>query len=168
MTLENSKSVINLKLIRRSSIILFLGYLILAYAARLIHFPLLGMDDMAWTIILLLIFLIIIFVPSLLNHQYIYYSDEGENIVFRYYTTGLIPGNKNSVEINKRTFSGFTTEKKFFGLIQILTLYQRIREGVAKYPPIFLGGLNAAQKEAIIKSLSSFAPIIKGKNGDMS
>ncbi|MDX9725756.1 MAG: hypothetical protein RBT38_05165 [Bacteroidales bacterium] len=168
MTLENSKSVINLKLIRRSSIILFLGYLILAYAARLIHFPLLGMDDMAWTIILLLIFLIIIFVPSLLNHQYIYYSDEGENIVFRYYTTGLIPGNKNSVEINKRTFSGFTTEKKFFGLIQILTLYQRIREGVAKYPPIFLGGLNAAQKAAIIKSLSSFAPIIKGKNGDMS
>ncbi len=126
------------------------------------------MDDMAWTIILLLIFLIIIFVPSLLNHQYIYYSDEGENIVFRYYTTGLIPGNKNSVEINKRTFSGFTTEKKFFGLIQILTLYQRIREGVAKYPPIFLGGLNAAQKAAIIKSLSSFAPIIKGKNGDMS
>lgn len=168
MTLENSKSVINLKLIRRSSIILFLGYLILAYAARLIHFPLLGMDDMAWTIILLLIFLIIIFVPSLLNHQYIYYSDEGENIVFRYYTTGLIPGNKNSVEINKRSFSGFTTEKKFFGFVQSLTLYQRIREGVAKYPPIYLGGLNASQKAAIIKSLSSFAPIIKGKSGDMS
>jgi len=168
MTLENSKSVINLKLIRRSSIILFLGYLILAYAAKLIHFPLLGMDDLAWTIIILLLFLMIIFVPSLLNHQYIYYSDEWENIVFRYYTTGLITGNKNSVEIDKRSFSGFTTEKKLFGLVQSLTLYQRIREGVAKYPPIYLGGLNASQKAAIIKSLSSFAPIIRGKSGDMS
>ena len=33
---------------------------------------LLGMDDLAWTIIILLLFLMIIFVPSLLNHQYIY------------------------------------------------------------------------------------------------
>ena len=163
MTLENSKSVINLKLIRRSSIILFLGYLILAYAAKLIHFPLLGMDDIAWTIIIILLFLMIIFVPSLLNHQYIYYSDEGENIVFRYYTTGLITGNKNSVEIEKRTFSGFTIDKSLFGLIQSITLYQRMKEGVAKYPPIHISALKPREREEIIKTLTSYAPRVKGK-----
>lgn len=163
MTLNNGKSVINLKISLRLSIIVFLTLLILIYAVRIIKFPLLGMSQFAWTLLILIIFLLIIFIPVVLDYQYISYSDEGEEIIFRYYSTGIIPGNKNSVEINKRTFSGFTLEKKLFGLSQSIILYQRLKEGVAKYPAIYISALKREEKARILKSLSSFAPIIKGK-----
>jgi len=162
MILNNSKSVISLKIIRRASIIIFLAYLVLVYAARIIRFPLLGIDKTTLTIVVSAIFLMIMIIPEILNYQYIYFSDEGESIIFRYYSAGLITGKKNSVEINKRTFSGFTIDKKFFGLVERITLYQRLREGIAKYPPIFLSALKRADKARIIRSLNSSAPIIKG------
>jgi hypothetical protein len=164
MTLNNGKSVINLKIIRRISIIIFLTLLILIYAARTIKFPILGIDKFAWTLLILVIFLLIIFIPVIFNYQYINYSDEGEKIIFRYYSTGIIPGNKNSIEIYKKTFSGFTLEKKLFGLRQSITLYQRLQEGVAKYPAIHISALKRKEKARILQSLSSFAPIIKGEN----
>jgi uncharacterized membrane protein YdbT with pleckstrin-like domain len=163
MTLNNGKSVINLKITRRLSIIIFLAYLIIVYVAEIIKFPLLGMNRLAWTITVLLIFLLIILLPVILNYQYLSYSDEGENIIFRYYSTGFIAGNKNSVEINKKTFSGFKLEKKIFGLMQRITLYQRLKGGVAKYPPVYISALKREEKAKILKSLNSFAPIIKGK-----
>jgi hypothetical protein len=163
MTLNNSKSIINLKIIRRVSIVFFLTFLTLSYAANIIKFPLLGMSRVTWTIILLAIFLLIIFLPILLNYHYVSFSDEGENIIFRYFSMGIIPGNKNSVEINKRTFSGFTLEKKFFSLSQSITIYQRLKEGVAKYPPIYITALKREEKARVLNSLNSFAPIIKGK-----
>jgi len=162
MILNNSKSVINLKITRRAAIILFLTYLVLVYAAGIIRFPVLGIDKTVLTILVSAIFLIIIIVPEILNYQYIYFSDEGESIIFRYYSAGLITGKKNSVEINKRTFSGFTIDKKLFGLVESITLYQRLREGIAKYPPIYLNAIKRADKARIIKSLNSSAPIIKG------
>jgi hypothetical protein len=161
MTLNNGKSIINLKLIRRTSIILFLTFLVLTFVAKIIKYPLLGLSETVWTIIVLIIFLIIIFLPGMLNYQYIYYSDEGENIIIRYYTTGIIPGNKNSIEINKRTFSGFSLDRKFYGLVQSLTLYQHFKEGVAKYPPVYINALKRKDITRIIKSLNSYAPAIK-------
>ena len=101
--------------------------------------------------------------PVLLNYQYIYFSDDGDTIIFRYYSVSLFEGNKNSVEIGKKTFSGFTFDKKLFGVVQSITLYQRLKEGIAKYPPIFISALKRKDKESILQSLNSYAPRVKGK-----
>lgn len=163
MIINNSKTIINIKLINRTSIVLFLTFLVLTWVAKIIKYPLLGLNETVWTLIVLIIFLLIVFIPMMLNYQYVYYSDEGENIIIRYYSIGIIPGNKNAVEINKMTFSGFTLDKKFFGLIQSITLYQRIREGVAKYPPIYINGIKSEKRAKMIKSLNSYAPVVKSK-----
>jgi len=163
MTINNSKSVINLKILQRTSIIVYLIFLALAFAAMIIKFPLLGMSRAAWTIILTVLFLIIMLLPVLLSYQYILFSDEGDTIIFRYYSTGLFEGKKNSVEIGKKSFSGFTFDKKFFGLVQSITLYQRMKEGIAKYPSIFISALKRKDKDDILKSLNSYAPRVKGK-----
>jgi hypothetical protein len=163
MTINNSKSIINLKIIRRTSIIVYLMFLVLTFAAVIIKFPLLGMSKAVWTILLTICFLIIIFLPVLINYQYIYFSDEGDIIIFRYYSAGFLEGKKNSVEIGKRSFSGFTHDRKFFGLIQCITLYQRMKEGVAKYPPIYISALKRQDKDNILESLNSYAPKVKGK-----
>ena len=163
MTLNNSKSVINLKLLLRTSIIVYSSFLVLSLAAGIIKFPLFGMGKAAWIIILTVCFIIIMVIPVIMNFQYILFSDDGDTIIFRYYTTGLFSGNKNSVEIEKRTFSGFTVDKGFLGLIQSVTLYQRMKEGVAKYPPIFISALKRKDRETVLESLTSYAPRVKGK-----
>jgi hypothetical protein len=136
---------------------------VLAFAAMIIKFPILGMSRAAWTIIATACFLIIMLLPVLLNYQYIYFSDDGDTIIFRYYSVSLFEGKKNSVEIGKKTFSGFTFDKKLFGVVQSITLYQRLKEGIAKYPPIFISALKRQDKDGILKSLNSYAPRVKGK-----
>jgi hypothetical protein len=158
MVFNNSRTIISLRIKLFGVTVLFLTFIVLTYVAKMIKYPLLGMSDTAWTLILAVLYLIFVFLPMFLNYQYISYSDEEDTIVFRYFTSGIAGGRKNSVEINKRTFSGFKTESRFFGLIQSITLFQQLKEGVAKYPPIYISALKREEKEKIFRSLKTYAP----------
>jgi len=158
MTFDNSKQIINLRIRLFVVTVLFLAYLALAYVAKIIKFPILGLSDTAWTVIFAVIQFLIAFLPMFLNYQYVYFSDEGDTIVFRYFTTGIVGGKKNSIEINKRTFAGFKTGSKFFGLILSLTLFQQIGQKIAKYPPVYISALNKDQRNKVLRSLQQYAP----------
>jgi hypothetical protein len=154
MTFDNSKTIISLRIKLFGATVLLLTFLALAYVVMLIKFPLLGFNESFWTVILVGIWLVLALMPIILNYQFISYSDDGEYIVFRYFTAGIVGGRKNSVEINKTTFSGYKIETKFFGLIQSIILSQNIQGRVANYPPVYISALNRKEKEKIIKSLN--------------
>jgi len=156
MTFDNSKTIISLRIKLFGATVLFLAYIVLTYVAEMIKFPLLGMSDTAWTLILVGIYLFIAFLPMVLNYQFIFFSDDTEKIVFRYFTAGIVGGRKNSVEIDKRSFSDYKVETRFFGLIQSITLFQKFNEGVAKYPPVYISALSREEKAKIFKTLNSY------------
>jgi len=158
MTFDNSKTIISLRLKLFAATVLLLIFIVLTYVGKIIKYPLLGMSDSVWTLTLVGIYILILILPLYLNYQYIYFSDEGGNIIFRYFTSGLIGGKKNSVEISKNTFSGFKTEKRLFGRIESIILFQRFNEGIAKYPPIYISALTREEKVKIYKSLTSYLP----------
>jgi hypothetical protein len=158
MTFDNSKTIISFRIKLFAATIVLLAYLALAYVIRMIKFPLFGMSDTVWTAILIAIWVILAFLPMILNYQYISYSDEGENIIFRYFTSGIVGGKKNSIEISKISFSGYKIETRLFGLIQSITLFQKFQEGVAKYPPVYISALNPEEKSKVIKSLNIYTP----------
>jgi len=158
MTFDNSKRIINLRITFFTATILLLAYLALTYVAKLIKFPMLGMSDTFWTVLLVGIWIVLTFMPMFLNYQYVAYSDDGDKIILRYYTSGFVSGKKNSVEIDKRSFSGYSVKARFFGLIQSITLYQKFYEGEAKYPPIYISALSREEKSRMIRSLKSFTP----------
>jgi hypothetical protein len=158
MTLDNSKTVISLRIRLFFAIVVLIAFIIMAYFAKIIKFPLLGMSDTVWILILGGINLTIAFMPMILNYQYIFYSDDGEKIIIRYFTAGIVGGRKNSVEIDKRSFAGYKTESRFFGLIHSIVLYQRFQEGAAKYPPVYISALTKEERAKIIRSLNSYAP----------
>jgi hypothetical protein len=158
MTFDNSRTIISLRIKLFAATIIFLAYIILTYVAEKIKFPLLGMSDTRWTVILVALYLFFAFLPMFLNYQYISYSDEGEKIIFRYFSAGMLGGRKNSVEINKLSFSGYEMESSFFGLIKSITLFQKFKEGVAKYPPVYISALTREEKAKIIRSLNSYVP----------
>jgi hypothetical protein len=157
MTFDNSKTIISLRIKLFGATVLLLAFLALTYAARLIKFPILGFNDSFWTVILIGVWLIMALMPIILNYQFISYSDDGEYIVFRYFTAGIVGGRKNSVEINKTTFSGYKIEIKFFGLIQSIILFQNIQGRVANYPPVYISALNRKEKEKVINSLNRYS-----------
>jgi hypothetical protein len=158
MTFDNSKTIISLRITFFIATIMLLAYITLTYVAKLLKYPLLGMSDTIWTLLLVGIWFILTFMPMFLNYQFIFFSDDGEKIIFRYFTAGFVSGGKNSVEIDKRTFSGYKIESSFFGLIKSITLYQKFNEGVAKYPPVYISALSHEERAKITRSLKSFSP----------
>jgi len=158
MKFDNSRTIISLRIKLFGVTITFLTFIVLTYVAKIIKYPLLGMSDTAWTLILVAIYIIVAFYPMFLNYQYISYSDDGEKIIFRYFSSGLVGGRKNSVEINKNTFSGYKLESGFFGLKQSIILFQKFQEGVAKYPPVHISSLTREEKEKLLRSLKLFSP----------
>ena len=158
MTFDNSLTIKIQRLTLFGASVVLLGFIALTYFERLIKYPLIGMSDTAWTIILIVIYLIIVFMPWVRKYQFIYYSDEGDSIIIRYFESGIFGGRKNSVEINKKTFSGFKTDSGLLGLVQSITLFQQYKEGVAKYPPVYISALSRRDREKVIKSLQLLAP----------
>jgi hypothetical protein len=158
MTFDNSKTIIGFRIKLFAATVVLLAFLAMAYMIKLIKFPFLGLSETLWTVILVSIWLILAILPMVLNYQFISYSDEGEFIIFRYFNAGIVGGKKNSVEINKSTFSGYKVESRFFGFIQSIILLQKVRQGVAKYPPIYISALTVEERSKIIKSLNTFVP----------
>jgi len=158
MTFDNSKTIIGVRIKLFAATVLFLVYVALVYAAKLIKFPLFGLSDTAWTLILVAIYLVVAFLPMVLNYQFVFFSDEGEKLVFRYFTAGIVGGKKNSVEISKRTFAGYKTESGLFGLVRSIILLQQMGQGVAKYPPIYITALSKEQRARLYASLNAYVP----------
>jgi len=151
MKLDNSKTIISFRIRLFAVTVLFLAYIIMSYAAKFFKLTLFGMSDTFWTILFAVIWLLVAFIPMILNYQYVNYSDEGDIIIFRYFTSGLVGGKKNSVEIDKRTFAGYKSEKKLFGLIWSITLYQNFKEG-------YISALNKEERSKIFRSLNLYTP----------
>jgi hypothetical protein len=158
MTFDNSKTIVNFRIKLFFVTILALAWLAVAYIAKLIKFPLLGLDDGIWTLSVVAIWIIVAFLPMILNYQFIYFSDDGENLVFRFFTAGIVGGKKNSVEISKRTFAGYETGSKYLGLSRSIILFQQVGNGIANYPPIHITALTREQRKKMLQALSMYAP----------
>ena len=158
MTFDNSKTIITFRIRLFFATVCAIVWIVLAYLIKIIKFPLLGIDDGIWTLVVIVIWVIIAFMPMILNYQYIFYSDEGEKIIFRYFNAGIAGGKKNSIEINKNAFAGFRTESKYFGRKRSIILLQKLGQGVAKFPPVHISALTKEQSKKLLQSLSSYSP----------
>ncbi|MFN8211413.1 MAG: hypothetical protein U0T33_10695 [Bacteroidales bacterium] len=158
MKFDNSRTIISGRIRLFGATVLLIVYMVLTYVANLIRFPILGINETVLTLILVAIYLAIAFYPMVMNHQFISYSDDDEKIVIRYFNAGIVGGKKNSVEIRKADFAGYRRDRKFFGLIQSITLFHQLPQGVAKYPPVFISNLNSKEKAKLLNSLYSFTP----------
>jgi len=158
MTFDNSKTIIGVRIKLFFVTVLLLAWVGVIYVAKLIKSPILGLDDSIWTLILVIIWIFIALLPMILNYHFVFYSDDGNDIVFKYFSAGIVGGKKNSIEINKGTFAGFKIESKYFGLNKSIILFQKLAQGVAKFPPIFISALTKDQQTRLIHALNQCAP----------
>ncbi|HHU34267.1 MAG TPA: hypothetical protein GXZ49_03440 [Bacteroidetes bacterium] len=154
MTFDNEATIIGVRIKLFVATVLMITYLVLAYVAEIIKFPVLGLEEEFWTFILVLIYILFIGYPSFAVYQFFYFSDEGDTLVFRYFTAGIIGGRKNSVVIPKNSFEGYKIETEYMGLRQYIVLYQRVGVEVAKYPNIYISALKKNELNKLVAALN--------------
>jgi hypothetical protein len=94
MTFDNSRTIIGVRIKIFFATILLLGWVGVVYIAGLIKSPILGLDDSIWTLGLVIVWISIAFLPMILNYQFIFFSDDGNDIVFKYFTAGIVGGKR--------------------------------------------------------------------------
>ncbi|MBE0675058.1 MAG: hypothetical protein IH591_10385 [Bacteroidales bacterium] len=68
-------------------------------------------------------------------------------------------GRKQAVEIPKKSFGGYSAERKLLGIIPYIILYEKRQGKMAKYPTISLSALTRRERERIFKSLDGITPV---------
>lgn len=153
MTFDNGKTIIGLRLRLFIATIIMLVYIYLVYYGKQLRFPILGIEEFHATLILTALYLLLAFLPLILRYRYIYFSDDGNNIIFRYYSVGFLSGKKSSVEIPKDEFAGYRIRKTFFGLIKSILLYRIMGNKKASYSPVYLSSLSKSEFKKITLAL---------------
>ncbi|MCX6258471.1 MAG: hypothetical protein NTW49_11340 [Bacteroidia bacterium] len=87
------------------------------------------------------------------DYNYIYFSDESNKYILRYFNFIPMVLSQKSIEIPKESLVKYTIEKSAFGLRENLVLFEKTKRGIAKYPNVSLTLLTPEQKEQLLKTL---------------
>ncbi len=156
MTFDNGKTIIRLRLRLFIATLLMLVYVYVVYYGKQLRFPVFGIEESLATLVLTAAYLLLAFLPLLLKYKYIYFSDDGNSIIFRYYSVGLFSGSKNSVEIPKEEFIAYKIKKILPGLVSSILLYRRMKNTVASYSPIYISSLSKKEIKKIQTALNKY------------
>ena len=110
-------------------------------------------------IFFLLVFVLILVYRNFLNFNYIYFSNETDKIILRYYPIKFFTKDFRSIEISKSSFRDFEEKKSFLGKKHDIILFQLTKKGIAKYPKISLSALNKKQKRDLTDTLTQLKEI---------
>ena len=157
MTIDIKRTVIKKKLRSFFTTILVLLIIVVVLFTNIYKEEMLKVDKVLITVIIGVLYLLTILFNVIREFNYIYYSDDGEKIVFRYFSLSVFTQKKNSIEIPKRLFAGYKLEKSFAGLREKIVLLQKLENRIARYPAVSITALDSQQKKSIINSLNKFS-----------
>ncbi len=120
--------------------------------------PIYGIGKSHIIIALGLIYLGITLYHYLRDYHFVYYSDEGNKLILRYYSMRPLSQAKRSIEIPKGTLVKYELNKSMQGLREKIILFQKVKNGVYKYPPVSITALNKEEKEKMLQSIRTQLP----------
>jgi len=103
--------------------------------------------------VLSVIFLIFNWFQYQMDYTYFYFSNKGNNLIFRFYSLRNFLGKPKTIEFSREKFVKYDIVTGFFNQKDSLVLYQKTPKGVAKYPPISLTLLTKKQKTELKRAL---------------
>jgi hypothetical protein len=156
MTLDNGKRIVMFRLIGFISTVVYVLYIFIAYFARVFRNVMPVNHVHIITSVITLAYLIILFWPAIMRYTYIYFSADERGITFRWYKTGLIPGEGKSIEISADKFAGYELTRRNMGLHHYLILYQKIQGQKAAYNPVSITALSKRQRASLAETLKNY------------
>ncbi len=156
MIIENSKTTIKIRLRTFLASIIVVALIAIIYTTRILINPIWDLNKSQWSFILVGVFVLILIFNNFRDFHYIYFSDNGNSIVFKFYSMRIFSGKKNTIEIHKEDFVKFQITSSLFRMREYLIVYQKLKKGIAKYPPISITGLSKKDKAKLINRLSLY------------
>jgi len=156
MVIDTKRTVIRTQLRR---FITLIGFTILVIALLILssHGELwLGIDRFSWALIIGLIYLISLTAESMLELNYIFFSDDNDKITMRYFSMSVLNKKKNSIQIPRKELGGYEIRESLWGLKKKIILLHRFNGKDAKYPPVSLSGLNKEEYQSLILALDKW------------
>ena len=112
-----------------------------------------GVENNLLAIFIAVAYVIYVVYESFRNYNYLYFSDESDKLVLRFFAPNFFTSKKNSIEIPKREFSGYTIQSFFMGYREKIILMRRTAKGIASYPPVSITALNNSEKHDLLITL---------------
>jgi hypothetical protein len=112
-----------------------------------------GVDNNLLAVFMGSAYVINAFYRSFRNFNYIYFNDESDKIVLRYFSPNLFTSKKNSIEIPKREFEGYTIQAFFLGYREKIILQRRTGKGIASYPAVSITALSVNERHDLLIAL---------------
>ena len=156
MIIENSKTTIKIRLRIFLASVIVVALIAIIYTTRILINPIWDLNKSQWSFILVGVFVLILLFNNFRDFHYIFFSDNGNNIVFKFYSMRIFSGKKNTIEIHKKDFVKFQRNSSLFKMRDYLIIYQKLKKGIAKYPPISITGLSKKDKAKLINQLSLY------------
>ncbi len=153
MKISNQKNTYRLWLRKLLYAIVFTLLITLMLVTRWFDNLVEGLNRYHLIIAVALAYTVFSFWDYLKKPYFLYFSDNGEMLILRYYPVSIFNQRKNSIEIPKKFFVKYELRKFLLGTQEELIVYQFFRNKVAKYPPISLSAVDRADREKILSSL---------------
>jgi hypothetical protein len=156
MQFDNQKTTIRVSLWKMFLAIFFAALIIFFIGTEWFNKPVLGLERYELILIAAGLYLLIIIFIYSLDLNYLYFNDDKDQIIIRYYPMRPFARKKQVIQIPKISLAGFEIKKSFFGLRKSLVLHQKIKKGSAKYPAIGIRALNSNEQSIIINQLKQY------------
>jgi hypothetical protein len=156
MQFDNQKTTIRVALWKMFLAIFFAVLIIFFLATDWFNKPVLGLERYELILISAGLYLFIIIFIYFLDLNYVYFNDDKDPIIIRYYPMRPFARKKKVVQIPKISLAGFEIKKSFFGLRKSLILQQKTKKGTGKYPAIGIGALKSKERDMIINQLRRY------------
>jgi hypothetical protein len=156
MIIDLQRTVIKTQLRRFITLIVFviiIIFILLTGDQRVTKF---GLNKYHWAIVVAALYFGSSLIESVLNFNYIYYSDDGDLIILRYFSMSFFNNKKNLIQIPKEHFLGYKIFDAYNGYKKTLILYQDFNGKEAKYPAVNISALSREQRDTIFKSLDRY------------
>jgi hypothetical protein len=119
-----------------------------------------GIDNNLLAIFVATAYVINVLYKNLRNYNYIYFSDESDKLILRYFSPNIFTSKKNSIEFQKKEFAGYELHSFFMRYREKLILLRRTGKGIARYPAVSITALNSDERHSLLVTLNQ----LKQKN----
>jgi len=156
MVIDNEKTIISIKLRKLFYAIISGAIIIILLTTDIVKKEYLGITANQLAIIVGVAYLFYYIYIRLLDPYYVYFTDEDEKLVFRFYSSSSFSQSRSSFEIPKSQFIRFDLNTWFMNKKEKLVLFQDTPKGIFKYPPIILSALNKEEKRDLLNCLKKY------------
>lgn len=156
MQINNRREIIAIKLRQLFVTVALIAILTILYTTEWIKTPLLGFERKDIALFFLGLYILYLAYQLALNRNYIFFTDDGAKIIFRYYSIRPFSKGTHSIEIPKKDFHHYALRNPFPYLIPKIILFQKLPGGIGKFPAISLSSLKRKEIRDLKRCLDAY------------